>query len=59
MEIPVRKKVSNQLVLDMREPEDLPMPAEREPARVGTDLDEIIHQWHIARTNDDRHLYCF
>ena len=59
MEIPVREKVSNQLILDKREQEDLPMLTEREPSRVEADLDEIIHQWHIARTNDDRHLYCF
>ena len=35
------------------------MLTEREPSRVEADLDAIIYQWHIDRTNDDRHLYCF
>lgn len=48
-----------QLMLIEKELEVLPMLTERAPSRVEADLDAIIHQWNIARTNDDRHLYCF
>ena len=48
-----------QLMLIEKEQEDLPMLTEKKSSRVEADLDAIIHQWNIARTNDDRHLYCF
>lgn len=48
-----------QSIPNEKELEVLPMPAEREPSRVEAALDEIIHQMHIDRTNDDRHRYCF
>lgn len=48
-----------QLMLNEKELEVLPMPAERERSRVEAALDEIIHQMHVDRTNDDRHRYNF